>query len=91
MAGYLQSGYQNKKKENETMKKKSSSRIINSSNGGSYDSRMRKVIGSEEVQKEYTIGIEQFAEHGSLDNCRGGFLKGLEAEGIKRRQPDGQV
>ena len=30
-----------------------------------------------------TIGISQFAEHGSLDNCREGFLKGLEDEGIK--------
>lgn len=30
----------------------------------------------------YTIGIEQFAEHGSLDNCREGFLAGLEEEGI---------
>ena len=37
--------------------------------------------GSEE--ESYTIGIEQFAEHGSLDNCREGFLKGLEEEGIK--------
>lgn len=34
-------------------------------------------------KESYTIGIEQFAEHGSLDNCREGFLKGLEAEGIK--------
>lgn len=32
--------------------------------------------------ESYTIGIEQFAEHGSLDNCREGFLKGLEAEGL---------
>lgn len=30
----------------------------------------------------YTIGIGQFAEHGSLDNCREGFLQGLAAEGI---------
>ena len=33
-------------------------------------------------KESYTIGIEQFAEHGSLDNCREGFLKGLESEGI---------
>lgn len=33
-------------------------------------------------EKTYTIGIAQFAEHGSLDNCREGFLKGLEEEGI---------
>lgn len=30
----------------------------------------------------YTIGISQFAEHGSLDNCREGFLQGLAGEGI---------
>ncbi len=41
--------------------------------------------GSQRVmqKKDYTIGIEQFAEHGSLDNCREGFLEGLEEEGIK--------
>lgn len=31
----------------------------------------------------YTIGIGQFAEHGSLDNCREGFLEGLAQEGIE--------
>lgn len=31
----------------------------------------------------YTIGIGQFAEHGSLDNCREGFLLGLASEGIE--------
>lgn len=36
----------------------------------------------ESVKESYTIGIEQFAEHGSLDNCREGVLKGLESEGI---------
>lgn len=30
----------------------------------------------------YTIGISQFAEHGSLDNCRIGFLAGLAEEGF---------
>ncbi len=34
-----------------------------------------------EVQN-YTIGISQFAEHGSLDNCREGFLAGLAEAGI---------
>lgn len=34
-------------------------------------------------QASYTIGIGQFAEHGSLDNCRQGFLEGLAEEGIK--------
>ena len=30
----------------------------------------------------YVIGIGQYAEHGSLDNCREGFLEGLAKEGI---------
>lgn len=30
-----------------------------------------------------TIGIGQFAEHASLDNCRQGFLKGLSMEGFE--------
>lgn len=30
----------------------------------------------------YTVGISQFADHGSLDNCREGFLAGLAEEGI---------
>ena len=34
----------------------------------------------------YTIGISQFAEHGSLDNCREGFLAGLAEEGIVEGQ-----
>lgn len=31
----------------------------------------------------YTIGVGQFAEHGSLDNCREGFMAGLAEEGIE--------
>lgn len=31
----------------------------------------------------YIIGISQFAEHGSLDNCREGFLLGLKEAGIE--------
>ncbi|MCR4902695.1 MAG: ABC transporter substrate-binding protein [Butyrivibrio sp.] len=34
------------------------------------------------VEGSYTIGISQFAEHGSLDNCKEGFLAGLSEEGI---------
>ena len=33
--------------------------------------------------ENYTVGIGQFAEHGSLDNCRTGFLQGLEEAGLK--------
>ena len=40
--------------------------------------------GSAFAQEEnYTIGISQFAEHGSLDNCREGFLEGLKEAGIE--------
>ncbi|MCI8268092.1 MAG: ABC transporter substrate-binding protein [Lachnospiraceae bacterium] len=38
------------------------------------------------TEEAYTIGIGQFAEHGSLDNCREGFLKGLAEEGIVEGQ-----
>ncbi|MBQ7841433.1 MAG: ABC transporter substrate-binding protein [Lachnospiraceae bacterium] len=31
----------------------------------------------------YVIGISQFAEHGSLDNCKEGFLEGLKEAGIE--------
>lgn len=37
---------------------------------------------AEIVDGDFTIGIGQFAEHGSLDNCRIGFLQGLADEGI---------
>lgn len=36
-----------------------------------------------EAKTSYTIGIGQFAVHGSLDNCREGFLLGLADEGIE--------
>ncbi len=32
--------------------------------------------------EKYTIGIGQFGEHGSLDNCREGFIAGLAEEGF---------
>lgn len=37
---------------------------------------------AEASEGSYSIGIGQFAEHGSLDNCREGFLMGLAEEGI---------
>lgn len=38
------------------------------------------------AEGSFTIGIGQFAEHGSLDNCRTGFLQGLAEEGIVEGQ-----
>jgi putative ABC transport system substrate-binding protein len=40
-----------------------------------------EATGNDEI-KQYTIGIGQFGEHGSLDNCREGFIEGLAEEGI---------
>ena len=37
---------------------------------------------SEEGSKVYKVGIGQFAEHGSLDNCRVGFIEGMKEEGF---------
>ena len=39
-----------------------------------------EAAGVELADGEYTVGIGQFAEHGSLDNCRTGFLQG-QADG----------
>lgn len=36
-----------------------------------------------EEKDSYVIGITQYAEHGSLDNCREGFLEGLAKAGIE--------
>ncbi len=33
--------------------------------------------------KTYTVGISQFAEHASLDNCREGFIEGLKEAGFE--------
>lgn len=35
---------------------------------------------------QYTVGISQFAEHGSLENCKKGFLEGLAEAGIVEGQ-----
>lgn len=34
------------------------------------------------AEGNYTVGISQFAQHESLDNCRNGFIKGLADEGL---------
>lgn len=39
----------------------------------------------------YKIGISQFAEHGSLDNCREGFLAGLAEAGISEDEGNLEV
>ena len=38
-------------------------------------------VQASEEPEAVTVGISQFAEHGSLDNCREGFLQGLDEAG----------
>lgn len=35
-----------------------------------------------DVSPEYTVGINQYGEHSSLDNCRKGFVDGLAESGL---------
>jgi putative ABC transport system substrate-binding protein len=41
------------------------------------------MLGCSRKDGEVLVGIGQFAEHGSLDNCREGFIAGLEEAGYK--------
>ncbi len=45
--------------------------------------RWTKNGGEADADKTYTIGINQFADHGSLDNCREGFIEGLRQAGFE--------
>ena len=38
---------------------------------------------AEATTEKYLIGINQYGQHASLDNCRIGFLQGLEEAGLK--------
>ena len=38
---------------------------------------------AEATVEKYLIGINQYGQHASLDNCRIGFLQGLEEAGLK--------
>ena len=46
------------------------------------ESVSENVAEETDTAESYTIGISQFAEHPSLDNCKQGFLDGLAEEGI---------
>ena len=51
--------------------------------GGASDDTAAEGDGSGEGEATmYKIGISQYGEHGSLDNCREGFLQGLEQAGL---------
>ena len=42
------------------------------------------MIGCSGKDGEFIIGIGQFAEHGSLDNCREGFIADLRRKVIRK-------
>ena len=51
--------------------------------GNTRDNGTAGTQAAEASGDSYKIGISQFAEHGSLDNCREGFLEGLKEAGIE--------
>jgi len=62
-------------------KTKSSAASVSQAASGSSDSTKS---GSQTASTDkVTVAIGQFAEHGSLDNCREGFIKGLAEGGYK--------
>ena len=74
-----------RKKENKIMKKKVLAVILGAAMAVSLaacGSSGADSSSSGSRETSYTIGISQFAEHGSLDNCREGFIQGLAEEGI---------
>ena len=60
-----------------------SSADTSSADGSSADKTGESTAESSADSASYTIGVGQFAEHGSLDNCREGFMAGLAEEGIE--------
>ena len=60
-----------------------SSADTSSADGSSADKTGKSTAESSADSASYTIGVGQFAEHGSLDNCREGFMAGLAEEGIE--------
>ena len=51
--------------------------------GNTSDNGTAGTQAAEASGDSYKIGISQFAEHGSLDNCREAFLEGLKEAGIE--------
>ena len=50
--------------------------------GGSNDDAASDTGSGDDETVKYLIGISQYGQHGSLDNCREGFLQGLEQAGL---------
>ncbi|MBE7718484.1 ABC transporter substrate-binding protein [Lacrimispora indolis] len=81
LAAAALSGCSSKAAPENTSDNNSTSQASSSADAGS--SAASSESENSEDGAAYTIGIGQFAEHGSLDNCREGFLQGLAEEGIE--------
>ena len=57
-----------------------------SSEAASSEEASSEAENTADADGSYTIGIGQFAEHGSLDNCREGFLKALQQKALKKER-----
>lgn len=62
---------------------KSSETSTSEANKTEADATQADATETDAVDASYVIGIGQFAEHGSLDNCREGFIEGLKLSGIE--------
>jgi putative ABC transport system substrate-binding protein len=64
------------KSESKESGKESGQAADTASDSTSDDDKVQTVDG------DFTVGISQFAQHGSLENCKIGFISGLESEGF---------
>ncbi len=71
------------KESKEPKENGSSGNTVSQNNSDTEDNQDKKEEEADSSDEEsFTIGIGQFAEHGSLDNCREGFLEGLRQSGF---------
>jgi len=66
-----------------SVSKSSASSGSQAASGSSNSTKSGSQTGSTASRDKVTVAIGQFAEHGSLDNCREGFIKGLAEGGYK--------
>ena len=66
-----------------SVSKSSASSESQAASGSSDSTKSGSQAGSTASTDKVTVAIGQFAEHGSLDNCREGFIKGLAEGGYK--------
>lgn len=86
MAAMMMTGCASEKAQEAPAASSQETAAENTAQSGSENEKEETAENEKAAEESYTIGIGQFAEHGSLDNCREGFLKGLAEEGIVEGQ-----